>query len=153
MAALDFPTSPSVNDTYTANTKTYMWNGVSWLNISINERTMIIGVSDETTALTTGTAKVTFRTPHAMTLTQIPRATLTTASTSGVVTVDINEVGVTILGANKLTIDQDEKTSVTAATPTTLADTSFADDSEITIDVDTAGTGAKGLKVLLFYVR
>ena len=32
MAALDFPTSPSVNDEYVANGKTYVWNGTSWIN-------------------------------------------------------------------------------------------------------------------------
>ena len=153
MAAFDFPTSPSVNDTYTLNTKTYMWNGESWLNVTLDERTMILGISDETTSLTTGVGKITFRTPHAMTLTRIPRATLTTVSTSGAVTVDINEAGVSILGSGKLTIDQSEKSSTTAATPTTLADTSLADDAEISIDVDGAGVGAAGLKVLLFYVR
>ena len=27
---LDFPTSPSVNDIYTANGKSWLWDGVSW---------------------------------------------------------------------------------------------------------------------------
>ena len=114
---------------------------------------MIVAVSDETTAITTGTGKVRFRAPFAMTLWQIPRASVNTASTSGVVTVDINEEGTSILGANKLSIDANEKTSVTAATATTLADTSIADDAEITIDIDGAGTGANGLKVTLYYSR
>ena len=43
---------------------------------------MIIAASDETTALTTGTAKVTFRMPAAVTLSEV-RASLTTANTSG----------------------------------------------------------------------
>lgn len=30
MAALDFPTSPALNQTYTSNGVTYQWNGVSW---------------------------------------------------------------------------------------------------------------------------
>lgn len=34
MAALDFPSNPSLNDTYTANGKTFQWNGTSWLNKS-----------------------------------------------------------------------------------------------------------------------
>jgi hypothetical protein len=112
-----------------------------------------IALSDEITNITTGTAKVTWRAPFAMTLTQIPRALLATASTSGNPTVDINEAGISILGANKLSIDANEKTSVTAATPTTLADSTLADDAEITFDIDVAGTGAKGLKVTLFYRR
>ena len=117
------------------------------------ELTMLVAVSDETTALTTGNAKLTFRAPYAMTLTQIPRSSVSQSSSSGLVTVDINETGTSVLGANKLSIDATEKTSTTAATPTTLADTSIADDAEITIDIDAAGTGAKGLKVTLYYVK
>jgi hypothetical protein len=91
--------------------------------------------------------------PFAVTLTKIPRAYLSTASTSGVVTVDINLGATSILGTNKLSIDANEKTSVTAATATTLSTTSLSDDSEILFDIDTSGTGAKGLKVTLFYKR
>ena len=106
-----------------------------------------IAVSDEETALTTGTAKVTFRMPFAMTLTAV-RASLSTASTSGLPTFDINEGGTTIL-STKLTIDANEKTSTTAATAPVISDTALADDAEITIDIDVAGTGAKGAKVYL----
>jgi hypothetical protein len=41
-----------------------------------------VAASDETTALTTGTAKVTFRMPYAMTVTAV-RASLSTAQASG----------------------------------------------------------------------
>ncbi|MGD9613852.1 MAG: beta strand repeat-containing protein [Alphaproteobacteria bacterium] len=101
-------------------------------------------VSDETTDITTGTAKITFRAPCALTVTAV-RASLSTASSSGLVTVDINEGGTTIL-STKLTIDANEKTSTTAATAAVISDTSLADDAEITVDIDGAGTGAKGLK-------
>ena len=108
-----------------------------------------VAASDETTALTTGTAKVTFRMPFAMTLTGI-RASLTTAQTSGsIFTVDVNESGTTIL-STKITIDNTEKTSTTAATAPVISDTSLADDAEITVDIDQIGDGtAKGLKVSL----
>ena len=114
---------------------------------------MMISLSDEVSTVVTGTAKVTMRAPFAMTLTQIPRANLNTASSSGIPTIDIKKNGTTILGANKLTIDANEKTSVTAATATTLATTAIANDDEITFDVTVAGTGAKGLKVVLYYTR
>lgn len=108
-----------------------------------------LACSDETTALTTGTAKVTFRMPYAMTVTEV-RASLTTAQASGsIFTVDINESGVSIL-STKLTIDNTEKTSVTAATPPVISDSALADDAEITIDIDQIGTsGATGLKILI----
>lgn len=115
-------------------------------------QSIIIACSDETTALTAGTAKVTFRMPYAFTLSAV-RASLTTAQASGsLFTVDINEGGVSIL-STKLTIDNTEKTSVTAATPAVVSDSALADDAEITIDIDQIGGGtAKGLKVYLIGV-
>jgi hypothetical protein len=110
-----------------------------------------IAVSDETTAITTGTAKVTFRMPYAFTLTSV-KASLSTASSSGVPTFDINEGGTTIL-STKLTIDANEKTSTTAATPAVISDAALAADAEMTIDIDVAGTGAKGAKVYLIGYR
>jgi hypothetical protein len=112
-----------------------------------------LAASDETTALTTGTAKVTFRMPYAMTLTAV-RASLTTAQASGsIFTVDINEGGTSIL-STKLTIDNTEKTSTTAATPAVISDTALADDAEITIDIDQIGNGtATGLKITLIGTR
>lgn len=105
--------------------------------------------SDETTAITAGTGKLTFRMPYAMTLTAV-RASLTTGQTSGnIFTVDINDSGSTIL-STKITIDNGEKTSTTAVTPPVISDTALADDAEITIDVDQIGDGtAKGLKITL----
>jgi hypothetical protein len=112
-----------------------------------------LAASDETTALTTGTSKVTFRSPAKFTVTGV-RASLTTAQTSGsIFTVDINKNGTSILGT-KLTIDNTEKTSVTAATPTTITTSNIEDDSEITIDIDQVGDGtAKGLKITLIGTR
>ena len=137
------------------------WNGSAFLSRKLTGQELIdsmpiiphhviIACSDETTALTTGTSKVTFRMPYAMTLTGV-RASLTTAgSTSGTTTIDINEGGVSIL-STKLTIDATEKTSTTAATPAVISGTSLADDSEITIDIDAISGGATeaGLKVTL----
>ena len=82
------------------------------------------------------------------------RASLSTAQTSGsIFTVDINDGGTTIL-STKLTIDNTEKTSTTAATPPVISDTSLADDAEITVDIDQVGDGtAKGLKVVLIGTR
>lgn len=116
-----------------------------------NSEIIIFAVTDDTSNITVSSARASFRAPSAMTLTSIPRASLNVASTSGLVTCDIKLNGVTILGANKLSIDATEKTSTTAATPTTLATTSIADDAEISVDITAAGTGAKGLKITLYY--
>lgn len=111
---------------------------------------LIIAASDETTALTTGTAKATFRMPYAFTLTGI-RASVTTAPTGSVLTVDVNENGTTIMDSTKITIDASEKTSTTAATAPVLSDTALADDAEMTIDIDGVGStvAGAGLKVAL----
>lgn len=106
---------------------------------------IIVAVGNETTAITTGVAKVTFRMPYAFTLSAV-RASLTTASSSGTPTVDINEGGVSIL-STRITLDVSEKTSTTAAVPPVISDVNLADDAEITIDIDVAGTDAAGLKV------
>jgi hypothetical protein len=123
----------------------------SWANASAipTRFEIVVAASDETTALTTGTAKITFRMPRAVTLTSV-RASLTTAQVSGsIFTVDINQNGTSIL-STKLTVDNGEKTSTTAATPPVISVTSLADDAEITIDIDQVGNGtATGLKVSL----
>jgi hypothetical protein len=124
-----------------------------WAAAPNMETFFMVAISDEVTDLTTGTAKVTIRAPFAMTLTAIPTASLSTTSSSGNPTFDINVAGSSVLGANKLSIDSGEKTSTTAATATTLATTSVAADAEITFDIDTAGTGAKGAKITVFYRR
>lgn len=129
------------------------WDGTKWIPTSIPV-SIQLACSDESTALSAGTGKVTFRMPHAMTLTAV-RASLTVAgTTSGLTTIDINEGGTSVL-STKLTIDLTEKTSTTAATPAVISDASLADDAEITIDIDAISGGAteKGLKVTLIGTR
>lgn len=131
----------------------YGKTGVAWIDLpyawsgSGQTASLLVACSDESTALTAGTAKVTFRMPYTLKLTAA-RASLSTASSSGLVTVDINEGGASIF-STPLTIDASEKTSTTAATPAVLGDLTLADDSEMTVDIDGAGTGAKGLKITL----
>lgn len=108
-------------------------------------------LGDETNAIVTGTSFITWRAPYAFTVSAV-RSSLSTASSSGLPTVDINEAGSTIL-STKLTIDANEKTSTTAAAAAVISDTAIADDAEITFDIDTAGTGAKGLKVKIYGYR
>ena len=114
---------------------------------------IIVAASDETSALTVGTGKVTFRMPYAMTVTSV-RASLTTAQTSGaLLEVDINDSATSIL-STKITFDNNEKTTTTATTPAVVSDTALADDAEITIDIDVVGTsGAEGLKITLLGTR
>ena len=126
---------------------------VDVLNIAIDsagkQEEVVIACSDETTALTTGTAKRTVRMPFAMTLSDV-RASVTTAPTGSGITVDINEGGSTLMTTTKLTIAAGATTSV-GGTPAVLTDTSLADNAQITIDIDAVGStvAGAGLKVTL----
>lgn len=108
-----------------------------------------IACGGEAIALAAGAAQVTFRMPYPFTLLAV-RASLTTAQVGGsILTVDINESGASVL-STKLTIDNAEKTSTTAAAPAVISDAALGDDAEITIDIDQIGDGtAKGLKIYL----
>lgn len=117
------------------------------------QETLIVACSDENTDLTTGTAKVTFRMPYAMTVTKV-KASVTTAPTGSTLTCDINESGVSIL-STIISIDAGEKTSETAATPPVISDSALADDAEMTIDIDQIGStvAGTGLKVYITGIR
>lgn len=125
----------------------YSTSGVWRLTPTVDREPYCVSASDETTDLTTGTAKITFRMPHAMVLTAL-RASVGTAPVGSTIIVDVNEGGTTIL-STKLTIDAGEKTSETAATEEVISDSSLANDAEMTIDIDQVGstTAGKGLKV------
>jgi len=110
---------------------------------------IIVAASDESTAITAGATKVTFRMPYAFTVTDV-RASVNTAPTGSTILIDINEGGTTII-STKLMIDASEKTSTTAATPAVISDASLADDAEMTIDFDQVGStiAGKGVKVTI----
>ena len=124
----------------------------AWVSLTTAD-IYVIACSDETTALTTGTGKVTFRMPTAGTLTAV-KATVTTAPAGSALIVDINEGGTSVL-STQLSVDDGEKTSATAATPAVISDSALANDAEITIDIDQVGSGTAGagLKVNLYVTR
>lgn len=128
---------------------------VKYVNDQLRKRTdgLVIACSDETTALTTGTNKVSFRMPYALTLTSV-RANLVTAQISGsIFTINIKKNGVTLF-STKPTIDNTETSTQTAAIPSVLSTTALADDDLITVDIDQIGDGtAKGLKIALIGTR
>ena len=107
----------------------------------------VVPLGDETTAITTGTGKRIFRAPYAGTLLAV-RGSLANASSSGAPAFDLNKNGVSMLSTT-LTIDANEKTSTTATTAAVISTTAIADDDELSIDIDTAGTGAAGAKIYL----
>jgi hypothetical protein len=115
------------------------------------EQCFIVALSDETTAITTG-IKLTMLAPFAFTLKDV-RGVLTEASSSGTVTVDIHKNGTTVMSTDKIEIEATETDSDDATDQPAITTSSFADGDKIEFEVDGAGTGAKGLKVYLYYVR
>jgi hypothetical protein len=148
--AFDFDMALPVGDTVDLSTVVPVEasSGIASILIPV---AILVALSDETTPLTAATNKVTMRAPYAFTLTEV-RASLATVSSSGLVTADINVNGTTIL-STKLSIDANEDTSETAATPAVISDGDIEDDDELTFDCDAAGTGATGHKVLLLGYR
>ena len=110
---------------------------------------ILLACSDETTALTVGTGKVTFRCPFAFYVTGVS-ASVTTAPVGSTIICDINEAGSTCL-STKLSFDAAEKTSTSAASAAVISDANIAADAEITVDIDQIGssTAGAGLKVKL----
>lgn len=119
--------------------------------IELEDRSALIG-----TNIGTGTAKDSYFMPFGMVLDSVLAggcyASLAVAQAAGtVLTVDVNRNGTSIF-STRLTFDNNERTTTTAATPAVYApggDVLFAGD-EITIDVDQLGNAlAKGLRVYL----
>lgn len=121
------------------------------VSASVAAKIIQFACSDETSELIAGTRKIALRAPYAMTITAV-RASLSSVSAGspngGGITVDINVNGTSIL-STKLTIDANELTSVTAATAAVISSSALADDDEISVDIDSVGSGAAGLKVAL----
>lgn len=130
---------------------TYGWVALNFGQLEY----FVIACSNETTALTTGAAKVTFRVPYILKLVSVS-ASVTVAPTGSTLIVDVNRDGLSMLFP-KLSIDANEKTSLTSETPAGLNSTtlSIPTDTEITIDIDQIGStvAGAGLKVVLGVLR
>lgn len=110
-------------------------------------------VTAETEAVAAGTKKFVFRLPYRFVVSAVA-GSLTVAQTSGtILTIDVNIGAFSVLTTGrKLTIDNTEKTSATAALSAVVQslDPVASNDAEVTIDVDQIGDGtAKGLKVYI----
>ena len=130
--------------------------GLKWAAPAAQTESFIVAASDESTALTTGTAKVSFRIPYAFTLTAGEggvQASCNQAPTGAILTVDINEAGSTIL-STKLTIAIGSTTSVGGTAPV-ISDVNLAANALMTVDIDQIGStnAGTGLKITLIGVK
>jgi len=133
--------------------------GLEWATPSAHPaftQSFIIAASDESTALTTGNSKISFRMPYAFTLTAGAggiTASCNQAPTGAILTVDVNEAGSTIL-STKLTIAIGSTTSVGGTAPV-INDVNLAANALMTIDIDQIGStnAGTGLKITLIGVK
>jgi hypothetical protein len=110
-------------------------------------------LSDETTALTTGT-KITWYPPYAVTLTAV-YTSVTTAPTDATLITDIHLNGTTIMTTNKIQIETTEFHSSDAATQPTLTTTAVAQFDKVEIIIDQIGSSVAGagLKCYILWTR
>ncbi|TNE75559.1 MAG: hypothetical protein EP334_10100 [Gammaproteobacteria bacterium] len=121
-----------------------------WLNIhETPTESFIVACSDLSTEVTTGTGKGVFFMPYAFVVTEVIGAANSTP-TGSALTMDINEDGVSIL-STKITIDDGESTSLTAATPPVISDASIAKGAKVTVDFDGVGStfGGAGVQAII----
>jgi hypothetical protein len=109
--------------------------------ITTNQYDLTVAATDETTAITDGATKVTFYAPRAFTLTGLTATLTTSGSTDSVI--DVNYNGSSVLSA-PLTIPSSNFYSATTTSTSVISQY-----GRFTVDIDTAGTGAAGLKVIL----
>lgn len=120
-------------------------------------RTVQIQVTDPAgDALTTGDGKAYFWIPPELNGFDLvdADACVTTVSSSGTPTVQIHNLTDTVdMLSTLITIDANEKTSYTAAAAPVIntSNDSVATGDQLRIDVDVAGTGTKGLAVILSF--
>lgn len=115
-----------------------------------------IKIFDDATALATGDGKLIFMIPEALNGMNLVKAhaAVTTVSSSGAPTIQIRNVTDAVdMLSTLITIDASEYTSYSAATPPVIDATKddVATGDLIAIDVDGAGTGAKGLIIYLAF--
>lgn len=126
------------------------------LSTAAKQRIVEMKIFDDATTLTTGDGKLLFMVPSQLNGFNIVdvAAFVSTVSSSGTPTVQVRNAtdSVDVL-STRITIDASEFTSYTAATPAVIDTTKddVATGDLLAIDVDVAGTGAKGLGVVLVF--
>lgn len=129
--------------------------GTSPLLISTDvEDDIIVAMSDETTAITTGAAKMTIFATFDMEILEI-FSNIAGVSSSGAVVIDVNVNGVSVFSTNPSIAVGDDCSLDAGSTDGILTSTplSVSKGDKITFDIDSAGTGAVGCKANIRYRR
>ena len=119
------------------------------LNTKLNRRFIVVQVVENTTDVATGDQGVNVPIPFAGTLVSVHAEVKTAGSSGSATTVDINKNGSSIL-STKLTIDNTETGSDTAATAAVISDSTVSQYDVFTFDLDAVSTTpAQGLTITL----
>jgi hypothetical protein len=113
---------------------------------------MHIKVFGDSQAITVGDGKFVFACSEDMDATVLRAVEMyvTTVSSSGIVQVQLRNVTQAVdMLSTRVQIDQGEKNSKDASIAYVIGDADVAWGDELAIDVDAAGTGARGLGVIL----
>lgn len=116
--------------------------------------TLEIPYTDETSPITAVANKKTFWWPYDnCTIVGVTVALATVQTSGSIFTVDVNKNGTTIL-STKITVDNTESTSATAATPPVISVSSATKLDKFTVDQDQIGDNtAKGATLIVDYTR
>jgi hypothetical protein len=138
----------------------YQSDGTNWSTWATLDSTaakiMEVKVIDDATTITTGDGKAIICVPSAFNGLDLTDADafVTTVSSSGLPTVQLRNITQTAdMLSTRITIDVSEFTSYTAAAAPVIdtGNDDVATGDLIAVDVDVAGTGAKGLGVILVF--
>lgn len=151
-------TIPGTSDHVTEGTTNLFFsntraNGTISANVQHSmQQHMVVALSGSTDNVFVSANVLVLRAPVPMTLYQLPRISVLEPPTGDTIEVGIQVNNSDILSTN-LTIDANETTSTTAATPAVLSSTTIADDAEIQFDVNKVGSTlpGKALKLTLYY--
>jgi len=149
---LDYKEQVSFSGERTETVFEEIWGSLPFKRWRTVGRIWPIKLMDDLTTLTTGDDKLILPVPRALDGARIiyVEGYVSTVSSSGAITIAIR-INSTDLFSTNLTIDASEKNSKDAATPAVISPviTILRWGDEIHFDCDGAGTGAKGLTVIL----
>lgn len=133
---------------------TIRWNGSAWADAASSGQAfeMIVAVSDETTPLSTGLAKITFPWPADVTLSEVVGFVADAADSSSSVGFDVRVNGSSIF-SNTPSIDPGAFTSHGGGDPGVISTADVDRHDIVVIDILSAGDSAAGLKVLFIGTR
>lgn len=148
LASPTFTGTPAA-PTAATTTNTTQVATTAFVQQEVANQPLIVLVTDQVSTIGAGAGKVFIPISRARTVTSVKAYLITAQASGSIFTVDINENGTTIL-STKLTIDNTESNSTTAATAAVISDASLAANSVLSFDVDQIGNGsAIGLMIII----